>query len=186
MRNSLHHSGLARTLPAAQEQVANGGSLVGSSRDLAPGARAAELVSYDDGEGSGRVLVSEGNHRRKKQRIVVFKKWTRLPRRRRRSTRRLWTCFAPPRRVSVACGRCSSGPAGLPPLGRCRRIVLSSSINGAAGLLKFRASAAQARRPRDDGLTPQQLAKQFRFTARARIQAAILKGNSLIASAVGL
>ena len=51
----------------------NLGSLVGSSRDLAPGARAAELVSYDDGEGSGRVLVSEGNHRRKKQRIVVFK-----------------------------------------------------------------------------------------------------------------
>ena len=73
MRNSLHHSGPAQTLPAAQEQVANGGSLVGSSRDLAAGARADELVSYDDGEGSGRVLDHEGNHRRKKQRIVVFK-----------------------------------------------------------------------------------------------------------------
>ena len=73
MRNSLHHSGPAQTLPAAQEQVANGGNLVGSSRDLAPGARAVELVSYDDGEGSGRVLVSEGNQRRRKQLIVVFK-----------------------------------------------------------------------------------------------------------------
>ena len=73
MRNSLHHSGPAQTLPAAQEQVANGGSLVGSSRDLAAGARADELVSYDDGEGSGRVLVSEGNQRKRKQLIVVFK-----------------------------------------------------------------------------------------------------------------
>ena len=62
MRNSLHHSGLAQTLPAAQEQVANGGSLVGSSRDLAAGARADELVSYDDGEGS---TIREGTRQRR-------------------------------------------------------------------------------------------------------------------------
>ena len=78
-------------------------------------------------------------------------------------------------------------PCGFTSLGALSKDSVKF-INGAAGLLKFRASAAQAqaRRPRDDGLTPQQLAKQFRFTARARIQAAILKGNSLIASAVGL
>ena len=62
MRNSFHHSGPAQTLPAAQEQVANGGSLVGSSRDLAPGARADELVSYDDGEGS---TIREGTRQRR-------------------------------------------------------------------------------------------------------------------------
>lgn len=76
-------------------------------------------------------------------------------------------------------------PCGFTSLGALSKDSVKF-INGAAGLLKFRASAAQARRPRDDGLTPQQLAKQFRFSARARIQAAILKGNSLIASAVGL
>jgi len=76
-------------------------------------------------------------------------------------------------------------PCGFTSLGALSKDSVKF-INGAAGLLKFRASAAQARRPRDDGLTPQQLAKQFRFNARARIQAAILKGNSLIAFAVGL
>ena len=59
-------------------------------------------------------------------------------------------------------------------------------INAAAGLLKHKATAALRLRPRDDGLLPQQLAKRLRFRARAMIQAAIMRGNSLLASAVGL
>ena len=52
-------------------------------------------------------------------------------------------------------------------------------INAAAGLLKHKATAALRLRPRDDGLLPQQLAKRLRFRA-------IMRGNSLLASAVGL
>ena len=59
-------------------------------------------------------------------------------------------------------------------------------VNGAAGLAKLRAAAALRRRPRDDGLLPQQLSKRLRFSARAMIQAAILRGNALLALTVGL
>lgn len=59
-------------------------------------------------------------------------------------------------------------------------------INAAAGFTKQRAVELQRLRPRDDGLTPQQLAKRFRFRARALIQAAILNGNALIATTAGL
>ena len=76
-------------------------------------------------------------------------------------------------------------PCGFTSLGALSKDSIKF-INGAAGLLKCQATVAQALRPRDDGLTPQQLAKRFRFIARARIQAAILKGNSLIAASVGL
>ena len=65
-------------------------------------------------------------------------------------------------------------------------IPLKKFINAAAGLLKHKATAALRLRPRDDGLLPQQLAKRLRFRARAMIQAAIMRGNSLLASAVGL
>ena len=44
-------------------------------------------------------------------------------------------------------------PCGFTSLGALSKDSVKF-INGAAGLLKFRASAAQARRPRDDGLTP--------------------------------
>ena len=59
-------------------------------------------------------------------------------------------------------------------------------INAAAGFAKQRADEQQRLHPRDDGLTPQQVAKRFRFRARALIQAAILSGNALIASTAGL
>ena len=59
-------------------------------------------------------------------------------------------------------------------------------INAAAGSAKQRAVEQQRLHPRDDGLTPQQLTKRFRFRARALIQAAILSGNALIASTAGL
>ena len=59
-------------------------------------------------------------------------------------------------------------------------------INGAAGFSKQCAARLQSLHPRDDGQTPQQLAKRFRFRARALIQAAILTGNALIARTAGL
>ena len=59
-------------------------------------------------------------------------------------------------------------------------------INGAAGLAKLRAELALRQHPRDDGLLPQQLSKRLRFQARAAIQAAILRGNALLAATVGL
>ena len=57
-------------------------------------------------------------------------------------------------------------------------------LNAAASFVKKRAVAAL--RARDDGLTPQRLAGMFRFRARCVIQAAILRGNGLIAADVGL
>jgi hypothetical protein len=59
-------------------------------------------------------------------------------------------------------------------------------INGAAGLAKLRAELALRQLPRNDGLLPQQLSKRLRFQARAAIQAAILRGNALLALTVGL
>ena len=59
-------------------------------------------------------------------------------------------------------------------------------VNSAAGFMKHRAADLQMRRPRDDGLTPQQLTKRFRFKARAMLQAAILRGNGLLAASVGV
>ena len=52
--------------------------------------------------------------------------------------------------------------------------------------MKHCAADLQKRRPRDDGLTPQQLSKRFRFKARAMLQAAILRGNGLLAASVGV
>jgi hypothetical protein len=54
-------------------------------------------------------------------------------------------------------------------------------VNGTASFVKERAGHHQMLHPRDDGLTPPQLAKRFRFRARALLQAAILNGNALIA-----
>ena len=59
-------------------------------------------------------------------------------------------------------------------------------VNSAAGFMKHRAADLQKRRPRDDGLTPQQLTKRFRFKARAMLQAAILRVNGLLAASVGV
>ena len=59
-------------------------------------------------------------------------------------------------------------------------------VNGAASFVKERAGHHQTLHPRDDGLTPPQLAKRFRFRARALLQAAILMGNALIARTAGL
>ncbi len=59
-------------------------------------------------------------------------------------------------------------------------------INGAAGLAKLRAELALRQLPRNDGLLPQQLSKRLRFQARAAIQAAIMRGNALLALTVGL
>jgi hypothetical protein len=59
-------------------------------------------------------------------------------------------------------------------------------INGAASFLKRRATAAALSSVRADGRTPQQLAAAFRFQFRAILQAAIMKGNGLLAAEVGL
>ena len=40
--------------------------------------------------------------------------------------------------------------------------------------------------PRDDGLAPQRLSELFRFRVRCELQSAIMRGNGLIASEVGL
>ena len=40
--------------------------------------------------------------------------------------------------------------------------------------------------PRADGLTPQRLSGLFRFRVRCELQAALLRGNGLIAAEVGL
>ena len=59
-------------------------------------------------------------------------------------------------------------------------------LNAAAGLLKRRAVAAARAAPRADGLTPQRLSGMFRFRVRCELQAAILRGNGLIAAEAGL
>ena len=63
---------------------------------------------------------------------------------------------------------------------------MTSCINGAAGFLKQRELADSLRSPRSDGLEPQIVAGRFRFLARARIQAAILSGNAIIARFAGI
>ena len=59
-------------------------------------------------------------------------------------------------------------------------------LNGAAGHLKRCAVAAARAAPRADGLTPQKLSALFRFRVRCQLQAAIMRGNGLIAAEVGL
>ena len=59
-------------------------------------------------------------------------------------------------------------------------------INAAAGHLKKRAVAAARSAPRADGLTPQRLSGLFRFRVRCELQAALMRGNGLIAAEVGL
>ena len=54
-------------------------------------------------------------------------------------------------------------------------------IHIAASHLKSRNQA-----PRDDGASAASLTARFRFSLRAEIQAAILKGNGMLASFVGL
>ena len=59
-------------------------------------------------------------------------------------------------------------------------------LNAAAGFLKKRAVAAARSAPRADGLTPQRLSGLFRFRVRCELQAALMRGNGLIAAEVGL
>ncbi len=58
--------------------------------------------------------------------------------------------------------------------------------NAAAGFAKQRAIAEARTRPRDDGLSPQRVAARFRFSLRCKLQAAIMRGNGLLAAEVGL
>ena len=59
-------------------------------------------------------------------------------------------------------------------------------VNAAAGFAKQRAIAEARTRPRDDGLSPQRVAARFRFSLRCKLQAAIMRGNGLLAAEVGL
>ena len=59
-------------------------------------------------------------------------------------------------------------------------------VNGAAGFLKKRLVDEHGRRPPLDGQTPQQHSAKLRFLTRARLQAAILAGNGLVAVTAGL
>ena len=59
-------------------------------------------------------------------------------------------------------------------------------LNAAAGHLKKRAVLAARSAPRADGLTPQRLSGLFRFRSRCELQAALMRGNGLIAAEVGL
>ena len=59
-------------------------------------------------------------------------------------------------------------------------------LNAAAGYLKKRAVAVDRTAPRDDGFAPQRLSALFRFRVRCELQAAIMRGNWLIAAEVGL
>jgi hypothetical protein len=59
-------------------------------------------------------------------------------------------------------------------------------FNAAAGCLKKDAVAGARTAPRDDGLAPQRLSALFRFRVRCELQAAIMRGNGLIAAEVGL
>jgi hypothetical protein len=55
-------------------------------------------------------------------------------------------------------------------------------LNAAAGYQVPQESARTA--PRDDGLAPQRLSALFRFRVRCELQAAIMRGNGLIAAEV--
>jgi hypothetical protein len=59
-------------------------------------------------------------------------------------------------------------------------------INAAAGFLKKRAVADACRAPRDDGLSPAKLSARFRSALRAKLQVALMKGNGMLATEVGL
>ena len=59
-------------------------------------------------------------------------------------------------------------------------------LGAAAGYLKKRAVTAARSAPRADGLTPQRLSGLFRFRVRCELQAALMRGNGLIAAEVGL
>ena len=59
-------------------------------------------------------------------------------------------------------------------------------LNAAAGYLKKRAMSVARTAPRNDGLAPQRLSALFRFRVRCELQAAIMRGNGLIAAEVGL
>jgi hypothetical protein len=59
-------------------------------------------------------------------------------------------------------------------------------LNAAAGYLKKRAVAVARTAPRDVGLAPQRLSALFRFRVRCELQAAIMRGNGLIAAEAGL
>ena len=60
------------------------------------------------------------------------------------------------------------------------------SLNGLAGYLKKQLQAAARLTPRADGRSPQFVVGRFRFAARAKLQAALLQGNGLLATEVGL
>ena len=60
------------------------------------------------------------------------------------------------------------------------------SLNGLAGYLKKQLQAAARLIPRADGRSVQFVVGRFRFAARAKLQAALLQGNSLLATEVGL
>ena len=57
-------------------------------------------------------------------------------------------------------------------------------INAAAGLLKKREDAR--RRPRADGCAPSNVSARFRSALRAKLQIALMRGNGMIATEVGL
>jgi hypothetical protein len=59
-------------------------------------------------------------------------------------------------------------------------------INAAAGYLKKRAVADACIAPRADGSTPSKLSAAFRSSLRAKLQIALMKGNGMIATEVGL
>jgi hypothetical protein len=59
-------------------------------------------------------------------------------------------------------------------------------LNAAAGYIKKRAEVAARAAPRADGFTPQRLSGMFRFRVRCELQAALMRGNGLIAAEVGL
>jgi hypothetical protein len=63
---------------------------------------------------------------------------------------------------------------------------MRTCVNAAASFLKRRATAEALTSVRADGRSPQQLAATFRFQFRAMLQAAVMKGNGLLAAEVGL
>jgi hypothetical protein len=79
--------------------------------------------------------------------------------------------------VFWACAFTSLGEYGLQTI-KC--------LNAAASFLKVNVRDAATRGPRDDGLSPGAVAARFRFSLRAKLQAAILRGNALLALCVGL
>ena len=59
-------------------------------------------------------------------------------------------------------------------------------LSAAVGFLKKREVMAARTSPRADGLSPQRLAASFRFRTRCTLQAALMRGNGLLAAEVGL